>query len=68
MYLFIACLHGLEWVARPPQHLPDLFVVLNQASAAGIFGLAYLWSWKRLLEESWALLGIGERDSAGDHK
>ncbi|GAA5869494.1 hypothetical protein JCM3774_001467 [Rhodotorula dairenensis] len=67
-YVFIAGLHGLEWVARPPQHLPDLFVVLNQTAAAGVFGLAYLWSWKRLMEDSWALLGIGERGSAGDLK
>lgn len=51
-------------MARPPQHLPDLFVVLNQTVAAGIFGIAYLWSWKRLLQESWAMLGIiSERDT-----
>ncbi|GAA5985468.1 hypothetical protein JCM10908_006987 [Rhodotorula pacifica] len=63
-YAAIACLHGLEAVAHPPQHLPDLFVVLNQTVSAGIFGMAYLWSWKRLLQESWALLGVGERDPA----
>ncbi len=63
-YVAFACLHGLEAVARPPQHLPDLFVVLNQTVAAGVFGLAYLWTWKRLLQESWAMLGImSERET-----
>lgn len=52
-------IHLLELIASPPAHLPDLFVVLNLTLSAGIFGLVWLWSLKRQIQEGWALIGLG---------
>lgn len=57
-YLVVAVLHALEALAPPPAHLPDLFPVLNLCACAGVFGLAWLWAGKRLVQEAWALGGV----------
>lgn len=62
MYTIAVALHLLEFVAVPPSHLPDLFVVLNQGLSGLVFGIAWLWTNQRLLQDSWALLGVGQGD------
>ncbi|KAK9897791.1 glycosyltransferase family 57 protein [Cystobasidium minutum MCA 4210] len=67
-YLSITCLvFGLaliflEATITPPPHLPDLFVVLNVVWSCAIFGLGWLWSLTRLVEEAWGLIGLGFHD------
>ncbi|GAA5850410.1 hypothetical protein JCM9279_001406 [Rhodotorula babjevae] len=58
-YALILAIHSLEALAPPPPHLPDLYPVLNLSLSAGVFGLAWLWAGKRLLQEAWALGGVG---------
>lgn len=53
-------LHFTELVYTPPSRYPDLFPVLNALLSAGVFGLAYLWSLKRLVELSWAMGSLGK--------
>lgn len=53
----------LDAVTTPPAHLPDLFVVLNVVWSCGIFGLGWLWSLTRLIEEAWGMVGLGSGDS-----
>ncbi|GAA6026409.1 hypothetical protein JCM8202_005056 [Rhodotorula sphaerocarpa] len=62
VYTIAVALHLLEFVAVPPSHLPDLFVVLNQGLSGLVFGIAWLWTNQRLLQDSWALLGVGQGD------
>lgn len=70
-YLSIAAYFGaivitfLESFSTPPSHLPDLFVVLNVVMSCGLFGLGWLWSLTRLMEESWGLVGLGIGKSDG---
>jgi ALG6, ALG8 glycosyltransferase family len=54
-YSVIAILHAAEVLMTPPARYPDLFPVLNALLCAGIFGLCWLWSIKRLVELSWAM-------------
>lgn len=49
----------LDAIMTPPAHLPDLFTVLNLVWSCGIFGLGWLWSLTRLIEEAWGLIGLG---------
>lgn len=49
----------LDAIITPPTHLPDLFTVLNLVWSCGIFGLGWLWSLTRLVEEAWGLVGLG---------
>ena len=55
IYSAIALLHLAELLYTPPPRYPDLFPVLNALLCAGVFGLAYLWSLKRLVELGWAM-------------
>lgn len=55
IYFAILVLHCAELVYVPPSRYPDLFPVLNAVLCAGVFGIAYLWSLKRLVELSWAM-------------
>ena len=48
-----------EILFNPPASLPDLYPVLNVLLSAGIFGLSWLWSIKRLVEISWAMGPLG---------
>ncbi|KPV73321.1 glycosyltransferase family 57 protein [Rhodotorula graminis WP1] len=67
-YALILAVHSLEALAPPPAHLPDLYPVVNLSLSAGVFGLAWLWAGKRLLQEAWALGGVGgfgEGDGTG---
>lgn len=54
-YFVIAVLHAAELFMTPPARYPDLFPVLNALLSAGVFGLCWLWSIKRLVELSWAM-------------
>ena len=56
----------LESVTTAPKHLPDLYVVLNVLISCGVFGLGWLWSLKRLVEEAWGLVGLGGGKGAGN--
>lgn len=49
----------LDTVTSSPAHLPDLYVVLNVLLSCAVFGLGWLWSLKRLVEEAWGLVGLG---------
>lgn len=53
----------LEATITPPPHLPDLFAVLNVVWSCAIFGLGWLWSLTRLVEEAWGLVGLGFSNS-----
>jgi alpha-1,3-glucosyltransferase len=59
IYSAIALLHLAELLFTPPARYPDLFPVLNALLCADVFGLAYLWSLKRLVELSWAMGSLG---------
>ena len=63
-------LHVAEVFFIPPASLPDLYPVLNVLLSAGIFGLAWLWSIRRLVEISWAMgsLGSGVQPARPDQK
>jgi hypothetical protein len=63
-YAAIFSIHALELAFRPPARFPDLFVVLNLTLSAAIFGLAYLWSLTRLVEEAWAMAGLASQPPA----
>ncbi|GAA5908509.1 hypothetical protein JCM8208_002650 [Rhodotorula glutinis] len=66
-YALILAVHALEALAPPPAHLPDLYPVVNLSLSASVFGLAWLWAGKRLLQEAWALGGVGGfGDGVGD--
>lgn len=54
-YSAAAVIQVAELLITPPTRYPDLFPVLNALLSAGVFGLAYLWSLKRLVEISWAM-------------
>ena len=58
-YCTISVVLFLDSLATPPTHLPDLFIVLNVILSCGIFGVGWLWSLSRLLEEAWGLVGLG---------
>lgn len=45
--------------ALHPARYPDIYVVLNVLVSFGVFGLAWLWGIKKLLEGAWAIGGIG---------
>ncbi len=47
----------------PPTRYPDLYIVLNVLLSFGVFGAAWLWGIKRLVEGAWAIRGLG--DGAG---
>lgn len=57
-YFVASAILSLDTVATPPSHLPDLFVVLNVVLSCGVFGLGWLWSLIRLVEEAWSLVGL----------
>lgn len=61
IYTVIAFLHLFEAISTPPAHLPDLFAVLNLLLCGGVFGLVWLWSMKRLMEEGWNLIGFSDK-------
>ncbi|KZV90277.1 glucosyltransferase [Exidia glandulosa HHB12029] len=70
-YTAIAVLHALEWLVTPPARYPDLFPVLNVLLSAGVFALAWGWGTLRLLQVSWALGALKERESertSGKHE
>ena len=46
---------------RPPTRYPDLYIVLNVSLSFAVFGSAWLWGMKRLLEIRWAIGGLEER-------
>lgn len=58
-YALSTLLLFVETITSPPAHLPDLFVVLNVLLCFGFFGLGWLWSLKRLVEEGWGMVGLG---------
>ena len=45
-------------VLPPPARYPDLYVILNVLLSFGVFGMAWLWSLKKLLEAAWAVGGL----------
>lgn len=51
-------LHILEMVVTPPSRYPDLFPVLNVLVSTPVFGLVWIWSIKRGIEDGWALGGL----------
>ena len=51
-------LHFLEMVVTPPDRYPDLFPVLIILISTPVFGLIWLWSIKRGIEDGWALGGL----------
>ena len=59
-----------EILFNPPASLPDLYPVLNVLLSAGIFGLSWLWSIKRIVEISWAMgpLGSSAQPTRTDRK
>jgi alpha-1,3-glucosyltransferase len=63
IYSAIALLHLAEILFTPPARYPDLFPVLNALLCSGVFGLAYLWSLKRLVELSWAMGSLRNANS-----
>ena len=63
-YAGCATILFLDTITSPPAHLPDLFVVLNVLLSCAIFGLGWLWSLKRLVEEAWGLVGLGSGNRA----
>ncbi|ORX35940.1 glucosyltransferase [Kockovaella imperatae] len=67
IYLCIAVLHLPDLfptAVLAPGRFPDLFIVLNVLLSFGVFGLAWLWSLKRMFEIAWAIAGssIDPRD------
>src|SRR5258706_12172457 len=58
-YTVALTLHLAEILFNPPASLPDFYPVLNVLLSAGIFGLSWLWSIKRLVEISWAMGPLG---------
>jgi hypothetical protein len=66
-YAVALTLHMVEILFRPPASLPDLYTVLNILLSAGIFGLSWLWSIKRLVEISWAMGPLGSSIQNLDH-
>ncbi|KIM66625.1 glycosyltransferase family 57 protein [Scleroderma citrinum Foug A] len=64
-------LHILEMVVTPPSRYPDLFPVLNVLVSTPVFGLIWIWSIKRGIEDGWALGGLPgagtERHPKKDH-
>lgn len=63
-YATIFILHTLELLYTPPARYPDLFPVLNALVCAGVFGLAWLWSIKRLVELTWVMGDLRKTSSA----
>lgn len=66
MYAAIGAIHvgdALPISALHPARYPDLYVVLNVLVSFGVFGLAWLWGNKKLLEGAWAMGGIGTNRS-----
>jgi len=55
-------LHTAEILFVPPTSLPDLYPVLNVLLSAGIFGLSWLWSIRRIVEITWAMGPLGSSD------
>jgi alpha-1,3-glucosyltransferase len=64
IYASIFVLHFAETIITPPARYPDLFPVLNAMLCAGVFGLSYLWSVKRLIELSWAMGSLRRTNSS----
>ncbi|KAG8825723.1 Glucosyltransferase-like protein [Serendipita sp. 401] len=64
VYSAIFVLHISELVISPPARYPDIFPVLNTLISGGVFGLAWLWSLKRLVELSWAMGSLGTQRSS----
>ena len=64
-YVAVLLLLLLDTLTLPPAHLPDLFVVLNLVLSCGVFGLGWLWSLTRLVEEAWGLVGLGGEAEQG---
>lgn len=60
--VFASSLVILDTITTAPVHLPDLYVVLNVIGSCGVFGIGWLWSLTRLVEESWGLVGLGFSD------
>lgn len=58
MYAACILLHVFELLVSPPQHLPDLFAVLNVLISTPVFVFAWLWSIKRGIEVGWAMGGL----------
>lgn len=54
IYTLIGLVHMAELFVPPPTRFPDIYPVLNVGISAPVFGLAYLWTLKRLAQESWA--------------
>lgn len=52
-------LHIFEYFLPPPDHLPDIYPVLNVLLSTPVFVITWLWSIKRMVEVSWALGGLG---------
>lgn len=62
VYALIGAIHLGEQLpisAFHPARYPDIYVVLNVLVSFGVFGLAWLWGLKKLLEGAWAIGGIG---------
>lgn len=57
-YFFMGLIHLSEMMIEAPSRLPDLYIVMNLSLSFGIFGLSYLWSFHRLIEEGWGLVGF----------
>ncbi len=59
----IAIIHTLELltpsVIQLPRSYPDLYVVFNVLLSFAVFGIAWLWGMRKLLEGAWGLGGFG---------
>ncbi|GAA6037458.1 hypothetical protein JCM8097_008197 [Rhodosporidiobolus ruineniae] len=58
-YAALALIHLSSALIPPPPHLPDLFPVLNLTLSCAVFGMTWLWASKRVVQEGWALVGLG---------
>ncbi|EGG12611.1 family 57 glycosyltransferase [Melampsora larici-populina 98AG31] len=60
-YVLIGLIHLSELMIKAPDRLPDLYIVMNLSLSFSIFGLSYLWSLHRLIEEGWGLIGFTKK-------
>ncbi|KAH9812541.1 family 57 glycosyltransferase [Melampsora americana] len=63
-YFLMGLIHLGEMMIGAPDRLPDLYIVMNLSLSFGIFGLSYLWSLHRLIEEGWGLIGFMKKGSS----
>ncbi|KZV73762.1 glycosyltransferase family 57 protein [Peniophora sp. CONT] len=66
VYAACAVLHIAELLVPPPARYPDLYPVLNVLVSTPVFGLAWLWSIKSIIEARWAVGGLGMSSGASD--